>query len=321
MDYGATFQKIREEKGLKRSDLADDSVSASMIGKFERGDSRLSFDRVVHLVEKMMLNVDEFLYAARDGEPAILLERELYKFDVNGNMGRYSAEELYDFSLRLKRVLKAFPNDLSLQFGSIFFEVLALERHYMENKTLMNEQAFQKRVNEKFQPILDYLMRTETWGRQDISLFILTLNSYEPEARLNLMKRALKRLDHLYHLMPFAEPQHRLLISAISVTAYDADRRESAFYLSALEEILIKHPSLEFRLRLEYEKGRFQIANGDIEAGYAQAKRVLDAMKPYTNLADEETSLQTILDDYVRYWQTPTDPERVYLRHITLYGL
>ena len=54
MDYGATFKRIREDKGLKIVDLEQENISRSLIGKFEKGQSRLSADRLDRLLAKEM---------------------------------------------------------------------------------------------------------------------------------------------------------------------------------------------------------------------------------------------------------------------------
>lgn len=42
IDYGATFKRLREDKGLKIVDLEQPNISRSLIGKFERGQTRMS---------------------------------------------------------------------------------------------------------------------------------------------------------------------------------------------------------------------------------------------------------------------------------------
>ncbi len=62
MDYGQTFKRLREDKGLKIIDLEQSNISRSLIGKFEKGQSRISADRLDKLLADMGVNHDEFLF-------------------------------------------------------------------------------------------------------------------------------------------------------------------------------------------------------------------------------------------------------------------
>jgi transcriptional regulator with XRE-family HTH domain len=317
--YGQIFQQIREDRGIKRSQLADTLVSASMIGKFERGDSRLSFDRVVHLVEKMNLSIEEFLLFARDGERGTALENEIFKFDKQGSAGWQSAQELYAFSQHLKRLQEKIPNDVSLQLGEQLFSFGALRMHYYEQNQSFDIDKFTIKMQSALQPIRHYLFQTQTWGRQEINIFIWSMGSFEAEARQQLIKIAMKRIDDMYRLIGMSDPHARLLISAINVTAYEEDRQETQYYLKTLAEVLKKHPSGWFQMRLEFEKGRDLIARGQLDKGYEMAKKIADIAEKYDHAQDNQ--LNEMLSAYVKYWQTTDENERIKLQRVTLYSI
>ncbi|HEY4399842.1 MAG TPA: helix-turn-helix domain-containing protein [Lactobacillaceae bacterium] len=324
MHFGQTFQEIRENKGIKRSQLADELVTASMIGKFEREESRLSFDRVVHLLEKMMVSVDEFLYAVRGGAADFVFSREFVKFDENGTTGGHSADEIYAFAQHLKQMERDNPFDLSLKFGIILLELLAIEQRLEQAQTIVDQQRLKAYAKKQMQPIQDYLMKIETWGRMELSWFSFSLPYYEPQVRFSLMQEALKRVDNLHHLMPFAEPKLRLLASALNVVAYEKERTETCFYLQEMAAELKKHPSLSFEMRMKYEMGRHLIATGEVSRGQTMAQQVVQHLKMYDYEAFVYTwgDLEQILKDYMTFWQlAEDDPKRNQLKYVLVYGL
>ena len=60
---GRTLRKIRVGKQVSLSSLADDSLSKSQISRFERGESEISCIRLIHLLNKLNISLDEFLIA------------------------------------------------------------------------------------------------------------------------------------------------------------------------------------------------------------------------------------------------------------------
>lgn len=44
-NYGRLFSQIRIEKNLSLTDLAEDGLSRSLIGRFEKGQTKISADR------------------------------------------------------------------------------------------------------------------------------------------------------------------------------------------------------------------------------------------------------------------------------------
>lgn len=281
MDFGETFQKIREDKGLKRSELADEYVSASMIGKFERGESRLSFDRVVALVEKMQLSLNEFLYEVRHGEGQALFDREMIKFDPNGSTYQHSAKELHDFSAHLKSVAAQFPNDLSLRFGVPFFEIIAIEAYYKEQEKMFDIEKFEAFVAEKLRPIRTYLIKTETWGLADISLFALIAQQFDPDLRFELFLQAQRRLAFFRKLNEVHDKYYRLLFSLVQSSFYDERLDLLQKYLTYWEAEMQAYPDFLFNVLLDYHRARFKMAAGHLDEGQHQARDILAMMTPY----------------------------------------
>ncbi|MDT2598296.1 helix-turn-helix transcriptional regulator [Enterococcus hulanensis] len=56
------FRELRKDRGLSLQDLTDEINSRSFISKFEKGDSKISFHRLEHLLERLNVSMEEFLY-------------------------------------------------------------------------------------------------------------------------------------------------------------------------------------------------------------------------------------------------------------------
>ncbi|MDH6364159.1 transcriptional regulator with XRE-family HTH domain [Enterococcus sp. PF1-24] len=73
MNYGKTIQKIRKAKGISQSSLAKDIMSRGNLSNFENGHYLPSFDKVVALLERLNISVEEFLFYSQ--------EKKLIKFN------------------------------------------------------------------------------------------------------------------------------------------------------------------------------------------------------------------------------------------------
>ena len=64
--YGETFHQLRVGKGLTLKELADEQASVSFLSKFEQGQSKISVDRLMHLLKKLNVTADEYFFLQHD---------------------------------------------------------------------------------------------------------------------------------------------------------------------------------------------------------------------------------------------------------------
>ena len=61
MILGETYRKIREEKGISISSLAGAEISKSQISRFELGETEISVFKLLYLLERIGVTLEEFL--------------------------------------------------------------------------------------------------------------------------------------------------------------------------------------------------------------------------------------------------------------------
>src|SRR5690625_4054848 len=66
IEYGQTLRMIRKQKGITLKKLAEGICSVSFLSKFERGDSDITLGLMTRILDKLMMNFDEFLYVHHD---------------------------------------------------------------------------------------------------------------------------------------------------------------------------------------------------------------------------------------------------------------
>ncbi|MCE2061257.1 Rgg/GadR/MutR family transcriptional regulator, partial [Streptococcus thermophilus] len=65
-DFGEVFKVIRKSKGIKIIDIADEQISKSQISRFERGESTITLFKLTHMLDKICVTVEEFMYIVRN---------------------------------------------------------------------------------------------------------------------------------------------------------------------------------------------------------------------------------------------------------------
>ena len=58
---GITLRKVRKGKQISLCSVADEHLSKSQISRFERGESEISCIRLINILDKLHITLDEFL--------------------------------------------------------------------------------------------------------------------------------------------------------------------------------------------------------------------------------------------------------------------
>lgn len=58
---GLTLRKVRKSKQISLCYVADEHLSKSKISRFERGESEMIYSRLINILDKLNISLDEFL--------------------------------------------------------------------------------------------------------------------------------------------------------------------------------------------------------------------------------------------------------------------
>ncbi|HEO6964476.1 TPA: helix-turn-helix transcriptional regulator, partial [Streptococcus agalactiae] len=60
-ELGKTLRRLRKGKKVSISSLADEHLSKSQISRFERGESEITCSRLLNILDKLNITIDEFV--------------------------------------------------------------------------------------------------------------------------------------------------------------------------------------------------------------------------------------------------------------------
>lgn len=65
MDYGATFKKLRLEKGITLKEACQQGISSAQLSRFENGKSMLTVDHFFTCLQNINVTIEEFQFVGK----------------------------------------------------------------------------------------------------------------------------------------------------------------------------------------------------------------------------------------------------------------
>ncbi|KXT76910.1 helix-turn-helix domain-containing protein [Streptococcus sp. DD12] len=161
---GITLRKVRKGKQISLCSLADEHLSKSQISRFERGESEISCIRLINILDKLHITLDEFL---------ILYDENCTKTKSFGDLVQY---------IRKQYSSQNFNNIACLLSDSSNYTLNSFEKTMVKSILHTIDSSIIPSDEELLQ-LTDYLFKVENWGYYEITLLgncvrTINYNSY-----------------------------------------------------------------------------------------------------------------------------------------------
>ncbi|HHK7812739.1 TPA: helix-turn-helix domain-containing protein, partial [Streptococcus pneumoniae] len=186
MILGETYRKIREGKGISISSLAGAEISKSQISRFELGETEISFFKLLYLLEKIGVTLEEFLLSCNNYEPSDfnslihLVQQAAYNQEIKSLLNMANKE------IALFRETNSHYHKLN----AIFIESIV---YGIDNNHQLSNQDTSYLTN--------YLFSVENWGYYEIFILGNCCRAILPNLLFRYAKEALKK-GKLYSSIP-----------------------------------------------------------------------------------------------------------------------
>ena len=270
-EYGKTLRMVRQQKGITLKELADNICSVSFLSKFERGDSDITLSLMSKLLEKLMMNFDEFLYIHNDYQPDQL--EQFFKTVGTAFLSR-DVNQLKNLKEKELKKWKQYSVE-TYHYNALLLEIY----ESIVDPTYTDEGLKQYNI----QLLADYLFRVEVWGYYELKLYSATLLLLEPGMVVMLSRTAYEKSARFKDFKKVNDSITAVLFNTIifllgSVNRFHEEftyQKEFMEFISYLEQIAIPESNLMERTYLIELKGAYEIRVGNKDEGVAKMKKVI----------------------------------------------
>ncbi|HEU3700855.1 Rgg/GadR/MutR family transcriptional regulator [Streptococcus pneumoniae] len=161
---GITLRKVRKGKQISICSVADEHLSKSQISRFERGESEISCIRLINILDKLHVTLDEFL---------ILHDEDYTNTGTFANLVQYIRKQYLSQNINnIKSLLSDSSNYILNSFEKTMVKSIL---HTLDSQITPSDDELLQ--------LIDYLFTVEKWGYYEIILLgncvrTINYNSY-----------------------------------------------------------------------------------------------------------------------------------------------
>ena len=252
-NLGKVFKELRESRKISLRKATGGRFSASLLSRFENGQSEISAPKLFAALENIHANVEELLFLARDFHHDANSEFRNQLFKAVNPKDLTSLHTLY------QREYQKIPFSKDKQ-EHILNSILI--KSYMkaidETITLTSEE---ERV------LHDYLFSVEIWGLYELSFF----SSCSPLLSVQLLtkytREMLRKSDFLQGVGKNRNMMHTLLLNAFMACIEIDDFTNALYFKKQIEKNFFEENETYFRIVYLWAEGLLDSKQGRVEEG------------------------------------------------------
>ena len=274
---GKTLRKVRKGKQVSICSIADEHLSKSQISRFERGESEISCIRLINILDKLHISLDEFI---------ALHENE----DINTldfiNLIEYIRKQYT--SHNIKNLTKLLFNDSKYNLNSA-------------EKTMIKSIAYTldhniKPTADEILQLTDYLFKVEKWGYYEIILLGNCVRTVEYTSFFLLTKEMLN--NYIYSSL---NKTNKRLVTQLAINcliaSIDKDEYNNCLFLiTEIKNLLANELNFYEETVFLYTIGYFEFKNNSNSG----IEKMENAIQVFEILGEENLKAQ-YTEHYSKY--------------------
>lgn len=258
---GITLRKIRKGKQISLCSVADEHLSKSQISRFERGESEISCIRLINILDKLHITLDEFL---------ILHDEDYTNTKSFANLVQYIRKQ---YSSQNINNIACLLSDTSIYTLNSFEKTMVKSILQTMDSTIIPS-------DKELLQLTDYLFKVEKWGYYEIILLGNCVRTINYNSYFLLTKEMLN--NYIYSSL---NKTNRRIVTQLAINCFilsiDEEEFSNCSYLineikGLLENELNFYEQTVFLYATGYYEFKRQLSSG-IET-MKQAIQVLDIL-------------------------------------------
>ncbi|MBF0778633.1 helix-turn-helix domain-containing protein [Streptococcus cuniculi] len=257
---GITLRKIRQGKQVSLSSVADEYLSKSQISRFERGESEISCSRLINILDKLHITLDEFL---------ILHDQDYTNTESFANLVQYIRKQYS--SQNINNIKSLLSNSSNYTLNS-FEKTMVKSILYTMDSTIFP-------TDEELLQLTEYLFKIEKWGYYEIILLGNCVRTINYHSYFLLTEEMLN--NYLYSSL---NKTNKRMVTQLAINCFilSIDKEEFSKCSYLIDEIKVL---LDNELNF-YEQTVFLYATGYFEFKHCQPTSGIEKMKQAIQVLD-----------------------------------
>ena len=252
-NLGKVFKELRESRNISLRKATGGGFSASLLSRFENGQSEISAQKLFVALENIHANVEELLFLARG------FHQDAYSEFRNRIFEAIDPQDLTSLRTLYQREYQQLPFSKDRQqhiLNAIFIK--SYMKTIDETVTLTSEE---ERV------LHDYLFSVEIWGHYELLFF----SSCSPLLSVQLLtkytREMLRKSDFLQGVGKNRNIMHTLLLNAFMVCIEVDDFTNALYFKKQIEKNFFEENETYFRIVYLWAEGLLDSKQGRAEEG------------------------------------------------------
>ena len=252
-NLGKVFKELRESRKISLRKATGGRFSASLLSRFENGQSEISAQKLFAALENIHANVEELLFLARDFHHDANSEFRNQLFKAVNPKDLTSLHTLY------QREYQKIPFSKDKQ-EHILNAILI--KSYMkaidETITLTSEE---ERV------LHDYLFSVEIWGLYELSFFSFCSPLLSVQLLTKYTREMLRKSDFLQGVGKNRNMMHTMLLNGFMACIEVDDFTNALYFKKQIEKNFFEENETYFRIVYLWAEGLLDSKQGRVEDG------------------------------------------------------
>ncbi|WP_314586903.1 Rgg family transcriptional regulator [Paenibacillus terrigena] len=289
MAYGETIRNIRIAKGLSQKKVYEDIISKSYAIAFEQGAHDISLRIFIQILDRLMIDIDEFFYIYVGYQPS-QHDEFLDRYATAGNRN-----DLKSLQALYVELLDGTDHTSKINQAEVRSRIRLLKS--FECEKVLNKSVI---LEEDIHTITEHLANIQTWTLREILLFANTLDYFDYEQQEVFFQTLMKSMSK-YKNYDRGKNTFSVLLNNIIYELIRGHRFMAADkLLEDLEELNKDITGVFFRIMYNYYKGIIRMKLGQEDEGLKQAQSAIRILceLDFTHQAELlQATLTQILED------------------------
>lgn len=262
---GMLIREFRQSRNLAMKEVCDTDLSIAQLSKFERGVSEITINKLLVILDKLNITIEEFFHAEQEFELSefeqlIVTMKEHYIKNDAGRIIELRNEQLEKYS----------------QKNVKFFELNAIMLSALL-KDLKNEKTKEPEMEEK---LIDHLLEVDIWCHYEIVLFANSISLFNTNTLVTLTNEMISNTKYYQEIKKHRVITIQTLINVILTLLENGETEQSKIFQDKLTELLEMDQYLLYERNVSiYLAGFYLYKTGQKEDGLKSMQQAISTFK------------------------------------------